>query len=120
MKQLFLSSICFLGLAVCGKSQENNIPLDTIKLVFENDKVKVTEYVSTPGKDVCGIGKHSHPAHLNIAFTDIKGSVTTADGKTQIFDIPAGSTIWSEADTHIAINNGSKPARLYIIEQKNQ
>ena len=118
MKKLLFTSICLTFLCIYTQAQT---PLkDTIRVVFENDKMKVTEYISTPGKDVCGIGKHSHPAHLNITMTDIKGSVTGADGKTQNFDVPAGSTFWSEADTHIAINNGDKPARLYIIEPKNK
>lgn len=90
---------------------------DTIKVVFENEKMKVTEYVSSPGADVCGKGVHSHPSHLNILFTDAKVSLTSG-GKTQEVSLPAGSVFWSEADTHTAINNGKNITRLYIIENK--
>ena len=70
MKRLFLFAVCFLAFSIGGKTQQPNIKLDTIKVVFENDKVKVTEYASTPGKDVCGKGKHSHAAHLSIFLTE--------------------------------------------------
>ena len=118
MKQLFLSAICFLGFAICGKSQQNNIPLDTIKVILENDKLKVTEYSSTPGKDICGKGQHTHAPHLSVLLTDAIVKLTTSDGKTQDFDLKAGATFWSEAETHIAINNGNKPAKVYLVEVK--
>jgi len=113
MKQLFLFTICFFGFAVYGKSQQ-----DAIKVILENDKLKVTEYTSTPGKDVCGKGKHTHAPHLSILLTDAIVTVTTPDGKTQMFDLKAGSTFWSEAETHIAINSGSKVAKAYLVELK--
>jgi hypothetical protein len=118
MKQLFLFAICFLGFAVYGKSQQNIPVSDTIRVILENDKVKVTEYVSNPGKDVCGKGKHTHGPHLSILLTDAKVTVTTADGKTQMVNVKAGTTFWSEAETHIAINSGNKVAKAYIVEVK--
>jgi hypothetical protein len=118
MKQLFLFAVCFLGLAVYGKSQQNLPALDTIRVILENDKLKVTEYVSNPGKDICGKGKHTHGPHLSILLTDAKVAVTTADGKTQMVDVKAGTTFWSEAETHIAINSGNNVAKAYIVEVK--
>ena len=54
------------------------------KVVFENDRVRVLEYVSRPGLGICGRGRHSHPPHLNVLLTDSKAKITTADGKTFI------------------------------------
>jgi len=118
MKQLFLFAVCFFCFTVYGKSQQNTPVSDTIRVILENDKVKVTEYISNPGKDICGKGKHTHAPHLSILLTDAKVSVTTGDGKTQIVDVKAGTTFWSEAETHIAINSGSKVAKAYIVEVK--
>ena len=118
MKQLFIFAVCFFCFAVYGKSQQNTPVSDTIRVILENDKVKVTEYVSNPGKDVCGKGKHTHGPHLSILLTDAKVTVTTADGKTQMVNVTAGTTFWSEAETHIAINSGSKVAKAYIVEVK--
>jgi len=118
MKQLFLFVICFFGFAVYGKSQQDISVSDTIRVILENDKLKVTEYTSTPGKDVCGKGKHTHAPHLSILLTDAIVRQTTPDGKIQDFDLKSGATFWSEAGTHIAINNGNKPAKAYLIEVK--
>jgi hypothetical protein len=118
MKQLFLFAVCFFGFAVYGKSQLTIPVSDTTKVIFENDKVKVTEYVSNPGKDICGKGKHTHAPHLSILPTDATVTVTTTDGKTQIVDVTAGTAFWSEAETHIAINSGNKIVKAYIVELK--
>ena len=118
MKQLFLSAFCFFGFALYGESQVNHTESDTITVILENDKMKVTAYSSTPGKDVCGKGKHTHGPHLSIFLTDAMVRLTTPDGKNQDFDLKSGTTLWSEADTHIVINNGSKPAKVYLVEMK--
>lgn len=118
MKQLFLFAVCFFCFAVYGKSQQKTRVSDTIRVILENNKVKVTEYVSNPGKDVCGKGKHTHGPHLSILLTDAIVTVTTADGKTQMVNVKTGTTFWSEAETHIAINSGSKIAKAYIVEVK--
>ena len=118
MKQLFLFAACFFGFAFYGKSQQNIPVPDTIRVILENDKIKVTEYVSNPGKDICGKGRHTHVPHLSILLTDAKVTVTTAEGKTQMVNVKAGTTFWSEAETHIAINSGSKIAKAYLVEVK--
>ena len=118
MKRLFFFAVCFFAFAFFGKSQQYVPASDTISVILENDKLKVTEYVSNPGKDVCGKGKHTHAPHLSILLTDAKVTVTTSNGKTQIFDLKAGAAFWSEAETHIAINSGDKIAKAYIVELK--
>jgi hypothetical protein len=118
MKQIFLFAFCFLVFSLHGTSQQNNIPSDTTKVVLENNKLKVTEYSSSPGNGVCGEGKHTHAPHLTIFLTDAKVKLTTPDGKVQDFDLKSGTTFWSEAETHIAINNGKKPAKMYLVELK--
>jgi hypothetical protein len=118
MKQLFVLTIWSLAFSIYGKSQMNKMPLDAIKVVVENARVKVTEYISTPGKDVCGKGKHTHAPHLSIFLTDAHVELITDDGKTQNFDEKAGTAFWSEAETHMVINNGNKPAKVYLVELK--
>lgn len=118
MKRLFIAAFCLFGISVSGKSQALKITTDTIRVILENDQLRVTEYVSTPRKDVCGKGKHTHAPHLSILLTDARVTLITADGKTQDFDLKAGATFWSEAETHIAINNGNKPAKVYLVEVK--
>jgi hypothetical protein len=120
MNKILFTSLCMFFLCIYpqAQSQTESPVKDTIRVVFENEKMKVTEYISNPGKDVCGIGKHSHAAHLDIAITDITTTVTGEDGKVQNFELRAGSTFWNKAVTHVAINNGNKPAKLIIVEPK--
>jgi hypothetical protein len=118
MKKILFITICLLGYSFNIKSQIINVPRDTIRLLLENDKLKVTEYVSNPAKDVCGLGKHDHNPHLTILLTDASVMLTTEDGKSQNIEAKAGSTFWSNKEIHTAINNGDKVIRVILVEPK--
>ncbi len=115
---LFLIAIVFFFYPYTALAQKKSTTKDTEKVLFENSKMKVTEYISSPGKDVCGRGRHSHGPHLDIAITDITGVEIGKDGKEVKFTEKAGGVYWNEAVTHLAFNKGSKPAILYIVEPK--
>ena len=51
------------------------------KVLVDNSKMTVTQFYSLPGADVCGKGKHSHPAHLTVLLTAATVTITTANGK---------------------------------------
>lgn len=89
-------------------------------VMFENERIRVLEYTSRPGLGVCGQGVHSHPAHLNIAMTPIKGRVTLPDGKVFIAENKAGDVFWEEAVTHSVENIGGGGARAYMVELKSK
>ena len=88
------------------------------KVLVNNNKVEVIEYVANPNENVCGIGEHHHAAHLTVALTDAKVLVTTPDGNQQTAEIPAGAAIWFEAGTHTAINQGDKASKALLIYLK--
>lgn len=92
----------------------------TYKVVFEDDKVRVLEYVSRPGLGVCGQGRHFHPAHLTMQLTDVKVKVTQDDGASQTHDVPAGRMFASPAEWHTTENIGGANARAYIVEYKDK
>jgi len=117
-KQLFIVLLCLIGFNH-AEAQMLTTSKDTIQVVLENDEVKVTGYVSTPRKDVCGYGKHTHEPHLTIFLTDASITLTTADGMSQDFKIRAGTTLWSDRDTHVAVNSGEKITKLYLVELKS-
>ena len=77
MKSIWLT----LGLSVCifssAMAQES-------KVIVDNDKIKITQFTSNPGGDVCGAGMHSHHDHGNILMTDAKIETTYPDGSTYI------------------------------------
>lgn len=88
------------------------------KVVLNNDKVEVVQFVSKPQGNVCGLGKHHHDAHLTVALTDAKVLITKPDGKQQTAEIPAGASIWFEAGTHSVINEGNKETKFLLIYLK--
>jgi hypothetical protein len=90
------------------------------KVVLDNESVKVYEFESTPGKDVCGAGKHSHPAHLTVLLTDASITITTPDGKSSTKKFKSGSTFWSPAETHMVINSGAANVKCQLVEVKKK
>lgn len=119
MKKLFIT-LFVVGIALMGKSlsQSGNSGKDAAQVILENDKVKVTEFVSAPGADACGKGKHSHNERLVIAITDASIKLTTDDGKTQNLDLKAGTAFWGGTEIHSVINTGKQPAKFYAVEVK--
>src|ERR1019366_3675722 len=92
---------------------------DSYRVALENDRLRVLEFVSRPGMGMCGVGMHSHPAHLTVALTAAKVRVTTPDGKTFIAENKPGDVFWSEAQTHTTENVTGRSARALIIELKD-
>lgn len=119
MKKLFIA-LFVVGFALAGKSQSlsGNSEKVTAPVILENEKVKVTEFISAPGGDACGKGKHSHNERLVIAITDASIKLTTEDGKTQNLDLKAGTAFWGGAETHSVVNTGKQPAKFYAVEVK--
>lgn len=116
MKELLITSFC-IGFAGMAYAQAPRLDQ---KVVLDNPEVKVTQYVSGPGGDVCGEGRHTHPAHLTVLLTDAKVQVMLPDGRKLNQNAPAGTTFWSEAETHTVTNMGKKPVKAYIVTYKNK
>ena len=90
------------------------------RVAFENDQVRVIEYVSRPGLGICGQGVHSHPDHLTVLLTDAKAKLTLPDGKTMLGENKAGDVFWEPASTHTVENVGGSGTRAYIVEMKSK
>jgi hypothetical protein len=88
------------------------------RVAFENDQVRVLDFVGRPGMGICGEGMHSHPAHLTIVMGDWQGVVTTPDNVAQPRQRKAGEVFWSEAETHKLENTGKTNSRVMIVELK--
>ena len=89
------------------------------RVVLENDKVRVLEYTSRPGTGVCGIGRHSHPAHVTVQMTPVTLRVTGSDSKQQVIEVPAGAIFYEPAIVHTTENLGSSVSQAYLIEIKD-
>jgi hypothetical protein len=117
---LMLLAALGIGSSAAQAQDATKMEPRSYKVLFENDKVRVLEYVSRPGIGVCGTGRHSHPDHVTVTLTPAKVKLTTADGKVQVNSIPAGSAFWDPASTHSAENIGGSGSRMVLIEVKDK
>jgi len=85
------------------------------KVLLENDRVRVLEYVSKPGDKEA---MHSHPANLLYMLSGATVKFTLPDGKTTESQLKAGEVAWREAETHAVENVGNTDAHVLIIELK--
>ena len=92
------------------------MPKPAVKVLLENDKVRVREVVFAPGAG----DTHTHPwAHVGVILT--KGQLAFADaGKPEeVVDFEAGSVGFREAKvTHLARNPGKTPMKVIEVEVK--
>ena len=87
-----------------------------IKVVFENDQLRVLWYNYQPGEIS---PPHAHPANLIIPVTPLD-SKSTVDGKVTIVHLKAREVVWRGPTEHIFENIGSAPAEGFFVELKRQ
>jgi hypothetical protein len=88
------------------------------RVAFENDRVRVLDFVGRPGMGICGEGMHSHPAHLTVVMTDWQGVASTPGTAAKPRQRKFGDVFWSEAETHKVENTGKANSRVLIVELK--
>jgi len=87
----------------------------TIKVKFENDRVRVLEAELPPGvKEQV----HSHPAYVIYVLAGGKVRNYTADGKTTEAELKTGEVLYREPLTHAAENIGSTTMHMILVELK--
>ena len=87
----------------------------TVKVKFENDKVRVLEAQLPPGvKEKV----HSHPAYVIYVLTGGKVRNYAADGKTTESELKDGEVLYREPLTHAAENIGTTTMHLILVELK--
>jgi len=122
MRCLFYISAVLAGV-LCGCSTTPHTqagPSSGIaRVAFENEKVRVVEYQTGSGNDICGNGRHSHPAHAYILLEDAKLQVISADGKESIENAKAGEVGWEPAVEHSCKKLSGGNVHCYVIEIKD-
>jgi quercetin dioxygenase-like cupin family protein len=118
MTKIYLIPAVLFGLIANGIIQLQVSTKDNEKVIIDNDKLTVTEFVSNPGNNVCGTDMHSHEAHLTIVLTDAFVSITASDGKSQNLELKVGDTFWFEPETHQVLNIGDQPVKMLLINLK--
>src|SRR5438067_517629 len=88
----------------------------TIKVKFENDRVRVLEATLPPGvKEQV----HSHPAYMIYVLEGGRYRNYASDGKTTEGELKTGEVLYRDPLTHAAENIGSTPLHLILVELKS-
>ena len=88
----------------------------TIKVKFENDKVRVLEATLPPGvKEAV----HSHPAYVIYVLEGGKYRNYASDGKTSEGELKTGEVLYRDPLTHAAENIGNTTMHMILVEMKN-
>jgi quercetin dioxygenase-like cupin family protein len=89
----------------------------TIKVKFENDRVRVMEAILPPGvKEAV----HSHPAYVIYVAEGGWYRNYASDGKVTEGEFKSGEVIFREPITHAAENIGDKPMHFVLVELKGE
>jgi quercetin dioxygenase-like cupin family protein len=87
----------------------------TIRVRFENDRVRVLEAILPPGvKEQV----HSHPAYVIYVLEGGWYRNYAADGKITEGELKTGDVIYRDPLTHAAENIGDKPLHMILVELK--
>lgn len=88
----------------------------TVKVILENDQVRVIESTIPPGTLQA---THSHPATIVYYLTASTVKSEGPDGKLIVTERKAGDVAYREPLTHSAENVGTTPAKTLVIELKS-
>ena len=89
----------------------------TIRVRFENDRVRVLEAILPPGvKEQV----HSHPAYVIYVLEGGRYRNYASDGKITEGELKSGEVLFREPLTHAAENIGDKPLHMILVELKGE
>lgn len=88
---------------------------DTVKIILENDKVRVIESNIPPGRTQA---MHSHPTTIVYYLRASRVKSTGPDGKPVVAERKAGDVAYREPLTHSSENVGATDAKTLVIEFK--
>jgi quercetin dioxygenase-like cupin family protein len=85
------------------------------KVVLENDRVRVLEVTMEPGSRT---EMHSHPGYVVYLLSDGKVRFTAPNGETAELELPAGASMWRDAEEHATENTGGTTLKAIFFEPK--
>ena len=113
---MWVCAVLSLGIALGVMAQDRKAVDPTMKILLENDRVRVQEHFLKPGDK---IAMHSHPDKVIYAINDWKVRETFPDGTTRIVEGKAGTAKWGKATQHAVENIGTTDVRNIVIELKD-
>lgn len=114
-----LAGVCVAGLmfvaGVIYAQDVMTVAADSHTVLLENDQVRVLKVDMKAGQKV---PMHSHPHNVAYFLTDGKVKIIHPDGTSDVRNIKAGTSSWSEATSHAAENLGTTEFQEIQIELK--
>ncbi len=86
-----------------------------VKVLFENDDVRVAKANRPPGTKV---PMHTHPAYVAYFFAPWKGKLTNSEGKVVEKSFSADQVLYSPGKTHAVEVIGTENQQVLVIEWK--
>lgn len=83
-------------------------------LLFENDRVRVLEYLDEPGD---ATQPHDHPDSVMVTLSGFRRRLTSGAHSVEV-DLPAFQARWLDAQEHSGANIGTTPTHTIFIELK--
>lgn len=87
---------------------------DLYRVVFENERVRVLEYLDRPGDRTA---PHRHPDSVMVTLSSFSRRIS-AGGREVRVDLPAGQVRWLSAQEHSGENVGTTPTHSIFVELK--
>ena len=87
---------------------------DHYKVIFENDRVRVLEYVDHPGTVTT---PHEHPDSVMYTLSSFRRRLVQGDEQREV-ELQAGTVGWLPAQQHHGKNIGDTPTHAIFVELK--
>ena len=84
-------------------------------ILFENERVRLLEARLAPGDSSA---MHGHPGYVVHNLGEGKVRFSSPSGETEEVELPAGATMWRDAEEHSAENIGTTEIRSLLFELK--
>lgn len=111
-----MAAFAFIILAASAPAQDPAVvQSETVKVKFENEKVRVLEAILPAGvKEQV----HSHPAYVIYVQTGGKVRNYASDGKVTETELKDGDVLYRDPLTHAAENIGTTTMHFILVELK--
>lgn len=83
-------------------------------VLFENDRVRVLEYLDNPGDATTA---HTHPDSVMVTLSAFRRRLRSGDGQMDVA-MEAFQARWLDAQEHSGTNTGTTPTHAIFVELK--
>jgi hypothetical protein len=87
---------------------------DLYRVLLENDRVRVLEYLDSPGERT---QPHQHPDSVMVTLSDFRRRLWTGDREVEV-ELSAFQARWLDAQEHAGMNIGETRSHSIFVELK--